>query len=68
MMGMCNLDFKEKQMKTNTEITASKKIIPQRMSDDGGIGIIHLNGWKGSIIWSRGGGSRDIRRYAWSIY
>ena len=41
-MGMCNYDFKEKQMKTNTEITASKKIIPQRMSDDGGIGIIHL--------------------------
>ena len=43
-------------MKTNAEITESKKIIPQRMSEDGGIGIIHINGWQGSIIWSRGGG------------
>ena len=43
-------------MKTNAEITASKKIILQHMSEDSGMGIIHLNGWQGSIIWSRGGG------------
>lgn len=61
-------------MRTIEEIESKKKVIIQRKGADGGAGIIHLNGWEGSVIWSNGGGWEHVsvapfkRRYTptWS--
>ena len=47
-------------MKTLQEIQESRRVIVGRVSMDGGSGEIHMPTWKGSVIWSFGGGWEHV--------
>lgn len=43
-------------MKTLEEIRQCKRLIIGQIGLDGGMGVIAIGGWQGSVIWSTGGG------------
>lgn len=43
-------------MKTQSEISEARNLMVQRLASDGGCGEILFPRWRGSIIWSTGGG------------
>ena len=43
-------------MKSLKEITSSNRVTIKMASEDGGSGIISMPGWKGTVIFSHGGG------------
>lgn len=47
-------------MKTLQEIKECKRLIVAKVGIDGGVGEIHIGGWKGSVIWSNGGGWEHV--------
>lgn len=47
-------------MKTLQEIKDSGRVIVQNVSMDGGNGLISFHGWKGTVVWSDGGGWEHV--------
>lgn len=47
-------------MKTLEQIKENKRIAILQLGIDGGFGIIHMPGWKGTVIWSFGGGWEHV--------
>ena len=47
-------------MKTLQEITESKRVLVGRTGIDGGSGEIHFALWKGTVVWSNGGGWEHV--------
>ena len=47
-------------MKTLEEIKGCRRIIVSKIGVDGGMGDVHMPSWKGSVVWSFGGGWEHV--------